>query len=411
MAAALRASVVLTALVFASAAHAATTVQYPQDSDEFTAIGCSGTTCLLTTGSEATHGPAVLLMTNGTAGQVQPLAAGAGTMFAAACASADTCFAVGGNTENGQLVPVTGGSPQATQNLPDVDELHAIACPATNLCFAAGTATDPNSGTDIGAVVTIQNGEPTSTSFVDGANDVQDLSCASTSTCVGVASNSAGRNGYFVMGDGQPGDFQSLSTPEPALAGITGVECPRVDHCIGTGQTYAIPIDNGNAGRWVQVDGVQSLDEFACWSSSQCAGSSNDQPDLVFVSGALAGGNDVNLAGKMHNIDALACSPTACYAVGRSNTGPTFGAIATVPTSDLGPLANIPAAKLKCKVPKVVGLTLKKAKTKLKKANCRLGRVAKRSVTTKKSKGRVLTQKPKKGTFKKGKRIALVVGR
>jgi hypothetical protein len=50
----------------------------------------------------------------------------------------------------------------------------------------------------------------------------------------------------------------------------------------------------------------------------------------------------------------------------------------------------------KCKVPKLVGLTLKKARGKLLKAHCRLGKVTKRASSAKKQ-GRVLSQKPKPG--------------
>jgi beta-lactam-binding protein with PASTA domain len=65
---------------------------------------------------------------------------------------------------------------------------------------------------------------------------------------------------------------------------------------------------------------------------------------------------------------------------------------------------------VKCKVPRVVGLTLKKAKAKIKKAHCRVGKVTKR-VNARRA-GRVLKQSPKAGTRKpKGFKVKLVVGR
>jgi hypothetical protein len=69
------------------------------------------------------------------------------------------------------------------------------------------------------------------------------------------------------------------------------------------------------------------------------------------------------------------------------------------------------AKVLKCKVPKVVGLTLKKARAKLLKAHCRLGKVTKK-FSSRKKKGRVLSQKPKRGkTLANGAKVKVTVGK
>jgi hypothetical protein len=69
------------------------------------------------------------------------------------------------------------------------------------------------------------------------------------------------------------------------------------------------------------------------------------------------------------------------------------------------------AKKAKCKVPKVVGLKLKKAKAKIKKAHCRVGKITKKFSSPKK-KGRVLSQKPKPGrTLPAGTKVKLKVGK
>ena len=63
-----------------------------------------------------------------------------------------------------------------------------------------------------------------------------------------------------------------------------------------------------------------------------------------------------------------------------------------------------------CHVPRLKGLTLKKAKAKLKKAHCRLGRVTKKRSA--KRKGRVIAQRPKAGKkLKSGGRVAVVLSR
>ena len=65
----------------------------------------------------------------------------------------------------------------------------------------------------------------------------------------------------------------------------------------------------------------------------------------------------------------------------------------------------------KCVVPKLKGLTLKKARAKLKKAHCRAGKVTKKA-STKKQQGRVLKQKPKPGKIlKPNAKVNLTVGK
>jgi eukaryotic-like serine/threonine-protein kinase len=68
-------------------------------------------------------------------------------------------------------------------------------------------------------------------------------------------------------------------------------------------------------------------------------------------------------------------------------------------------------AKTKCKVPKVVGLTLAKAKAKIRKAHCGVGKIRKK-LSSRKKKGRVLSQKPKPGkTLPAGSKVSLTVGK
>jgi hypothetical protein len=64
----------------------------------------------------------------------------------------------------------------------------------------------------------------------------------------------------------------------------------------------------------------------------------------------------------------------------------------------------------KCVVPKVVGLTLAKAKARLLKAHCKAGKVT-RKFSSRKKKGRVIAQSPKRGTLPSGSKVKLAVGR
>ena len=67
--------------------------------------------------------------------------------------------------------------------------------------------------------------------------------------------------------------------------------------------------------------------------------------------------------------------------------------------------------RAKCVVPKLLGLTLKKAKARIKRAHCTVGKITrKRSVKSKR--GKVLTQKPKPGKrLAPGAKVNLTVGR
>jgi beta-lactam-binding protein with PASTA domain len=62
-------------------------------------------------------------------------------------------------------------------------------------------------------------------------------------------------------------------------------------------------------------------------------------------------------------------------------------------------------------VPRVVGALLARAKTKIRKAHCSVGRVRYKAAS-KKKRGRVLSQSPRPGKhLANGARVSLVVGR
>jgi PASTA domain-containing protein/List-Bact-rpt repeat protein len=70
-----------------------------------------------------------------------------------------------------------------------------------------------------------------------------------------------------------------------------------------------------------------------------------------------------------------------------------------------------PLAPPSCKVPRLVGLALKTARTKIVRAHCRVGKITKKRVAGKK-RGRVVGQSPRAGTrLKAGARVSLAVGR
>jgi hypothetical protein len=136
-----------------------------------------------------------------------------------------------------------------------------------------------------------------------------------------------------------------------------------------------------------------------------------------------------NGAGKVTSAPAGVSCPTACLASFLYGTSVTLTATpgakaifsgwsgdctGTSKTCALSMTASHAAtAKFtaKCVVPKVVGKTLKKARARIKKAHCRVGKITKKA-STKKKKGRVLKQKPKPGKIlKPNAKVNLTVGK
>jgi beta-lactam-binding protein with PASTA domain len=69
------------------------------------------------------------------------------------------------------------------------------------------------------------------------------------------------------------------------------------------------------------------------------------------------------------------------------------------------------AASPTCAVPRVVGMSLAKARTKIRRAHCSVGRINKK-FSPRAKKGKVLVQGPKRGTrLRTGARVNLVVGK
>jgi hypothetical protein len=69
-----------------------------------------------------------------------------------------------------------------------------------------------------------------------------------------------------------------------------------------------------------------------------------------------------------------------------------------------------PTATPSCRVPRVVGLRLVRARTAIRRANCSVGRV--RGIRSRAKRGRVVRQSPRAGTrLRRGARVALVISR
>jgi hypothetical protein len=178
---------------------------------------------------------------------------------------------------------------------------------------------------------------------------------------------------------------------------------------------------------------------FAGWSGSGCAGSGacvvavnadrSVTATFTLQSRSLTVTKTGNGVGKVTSLPAGISCPTTCLAsflygtsltltatpsakaIFSGWTGDCTGTSKTCALSMTATHAATAKFTAKCVVPKVVGKTLKKARARIKKAHCRVGKI-KRKASTKKKKGRVLKQKPKPGKIlKPGAKVNLTVGK
>ncbi|HTS73440.1 MAG TPA: PASTA domain-containing protein [Gaiellaceae bacterium] len=123
---------------------------------------------------------------------------------------------------------------------------------------------------------------------------------------------------------------------------------------------------------------------------SACTFTAGSATSVSLTPAAAAGSTFAGFSGD--------CSGSSCSLAMSANHSVT----ATFTTS---------APPVQCIVPKVVGLTLSKAKGKIKKAHCRVGKVTKKH-SSKKKKGKVIKQSPKAGKhLLAGTKVNLTVGK
>jgi hypothetical protein len=92
---------------------------------------------------------------------------------------------------------------------------------------------------------------------------------------------------------------------------------------------------------------------------------------------------------------------------GSTDVGPLPG---SGPVSEPTPVPTPTRPPVRCRVPKLNGLSLKRAKAKLRKAHCRLGKATKKKSRARK--GRVIAQKPKRGSVRRsGTKVSVVLSR
>jgi uncharacterized repeat protein (TIGR01451 family) len=163
-----------------------------------------------------------------------------------------------------------------------------------------------------------------------------------------------------------------------------------------TGIVLTDPLPNGTGASW----SVDTAGSSPGWSIVGLAPSQT----AVFSGTALAAGasTHVHLVSATTNQGCRAYPNTASYTA-------DYGLIGQASASTT--VTCPPPVTVRCKVPKVLGLKLAKAKVKLRRAHCRTGKVRKQ-FSTRRKKGKVVAQKPKAGKrLKAGTKVALWTGK
>ena len=167
----------------------------------------------------------------------------------------------------------------------------------------------------------------------------------------------------------------------------------------GTGIALSDSLPGGNGVNW----SIDVANSSPGWSIVGLPPSQT----AVYSGTTLAGGTNAHV----HVVSSTTTSSCAAYPNTASYTADYgLSGQASASTTVTCPPPPPPPAK-KCKVPKVVGLKLAKAKAKIVRAHCKVGKVRKKS-SSRRKKGKVIAQKPKAGkTLAAGSRVALTVGK
>jgi hypothetical protein len=288
-------------------------------------------TILLVFASVAAAGPSI----NGTT-HIVP---GTTALNAIACGSQDFCVAVGSDSGEGVVVPVTDGIPGTPEAVPVTDALTAVSCPNSTTCTAVGYgpySNPPEPTATAGYVIDITNGSWSNYWVVpgNGEPDAPDqvhlygVACPRPSWCL--AGGTDVYLGVVVLAiHGGPGTLESVAP----FGGVQGIACRSKGFCLAAGdveytkQAGAVfPIVDGKPqGEGDGAAGVGILDGVACRSTTWCVsvGSSKHGDEgavTLIIDQSPSGPKFVSTATVLNGV---ACSSrqNECLTVGANNDG------------------------------------------------------------------------------------------
>ena len=295
-----------------------------------------------------------------------------------------------------------------------------VSCSSASLCVSINggsklfTSTNPTGGT---GAWTIDELDPYS----------QGISCQSASLCVAVGYGYGGIANNVMTSTNPAGGAGTWTGVKVDDTFLNEVSCPSVSLCVAgdqDGNMVNSTNPTGGAGAWTitHVSDVAAFHGVSCPSVSFCAavGSEGSVVTSTDPTGGAVAWSEVILGGFLWGVS---CPSTSlCIAVGDGGKVAvgTPGTPETPPPVVVEPAPAppvqppvvvgstvVPAAVVKCVVPKLKGKTLKKAKKLLVKAHCKLGKVTRSKTQGKK----VIRQKPGPGKIlPAGSKVAIKLG-
>jgi hypothetical protein len=148
---------------------------------------------------------------------------------------ATACEAVGSNSNQGVVVPISRGTSGTAQAVPGTSNLSGVACPRASTCYGVGYGFNSDFSSVEGVVVPITDGVPRTAQAVSApATVLQGVACPNATTCEAVGVNEVNFlfHGVVVpISEGTPGTSQAVS----GTAKLYGVACASAITCEAVG--------------------------------------------------------------------------------------------------------------------------------------------------------------------------------
>ena len=314
-------------------------------------------------------------------GVADTLPAGAGVNWSVDAAHSDSGWSIAGAPPNEVL------QGPATVNGQTVSHVHVISGTPTGTCptytnAASFTSSAGGSGS-ASATTAISCSGVTVTKVGTGSGTV-------TSSPAGI---SCGASCSMQFGNGTPMTLTATAGVGSDFTGWSGGGCAGAGVC-----TFVL-----NGAKPVTATFTRQTRHLTVGKKGNGRGTVTSSPGGIGCGGTCSAGFPYGTALK------LTAKPTATSVF--SGWSGACGGKSTCALSMTVDKAATATFRAKCVVPKLLGLTLKKANARIKRAHCTVGKVTrKRSVKSKR--GKVLTQKPKPGKrLAPAARVNLTVGR
>jgi len=349
-------------------------LKYPSVTGVADGITCpTATFCLATgqqqqttaSGSNQTNGTPtaeILETTDGT--NWSPVTvAGMARLSSIACASPNSCEAVGTGTTGSAVavgVTISGGTWTInTQTLPagvTVSDLSSVACPAVAACYAVGYGITGSTRT--GVMLAWTGGPAWSAVPTSGVDQIQSIACTNVLACVITDNNTTTPVPTPQLQTYSPylNQFSMPVTLSPAPSTLGQVTCPY--NLSVAGSCMVVGTSGGNAvayastglvtGGWAAVSGIptgaSTLGTPICTTATSCLVTDNtpssSSATILDLTGTTVLGNTTWAAtaaptfpAGIQSLSSLACTATSCVASGQASGSPAQGALITSTTT------------------------------------------------------------------------------